>query len=486
MKIKYLCFLIFFLIVPISFADITIKTDQHIYNLGDKISASASTLHDKNFEGLFKLMLLCGTYKLDYFLTPISLESNFRTAVNVPELLVTQSMIGNCTISGDLINQDNLVIEEGKSNSFIVTEQLVVRAINKNVMLLPGDRLQLVGIVNEAFGNNILTGSTKISLGNSSYEVDSLGGKFNLTIEIPRNIKTGNHIITIVSSDSKGNSGTSFVELEITAIPSYIKTDLTGSEFLPGSKIGIRPSLYDQADDLINTSLDVELASPSGNKIFRKNVISNEEIEYEFSQYAEPGLYNLVTTYKKLLVQSLINVTKIRQVKIVYDNESVYIENVGNVPFEDELKFTLQGIEKNYPITKKIKVEPGKTLNIDLSKEVPFGIYNINIPKLHETFDKVSSLIDQKVVNFISNKENILAANVTIHDNRPIYKKITSGISSITGNLVGSGGILTKSPIIAPAILIVVVLLIVLRYAKNPLMRFIRRKKEDENNEKEN
>src|SRR3989344_2193613 len=92
-------FLMILLILPFAFADINIKSDQHIYNLGNKIRPSASVLYDKNFEGFFKLTIVCGNYKLQYFLTPISLEANFRTAVNVPELAATDSMLGNCTIT---------------------------------------------------------------------------------------------------------------------------------------------------------------------------------------------------------------------------------------------------------------------------------------------------------------------------------------------------------------------------------------------------
>ena len=86
MKKGYLPLLIIFLIIPLVNADISIKTDQTIYNLGNKIKVSASVLHDEDFEGFFKLAIKCANYKLEYFLTPINLEANFRTAVNVPVL----------------------------------------------------------------------------------------------------------------------------------------------------------------------------------------------------------------------------------------------------------------------------------------------------------------------------------------------------------------------------------------------------------------
>ena len=44
---KYCLFFIFLLIAPIAFADITIQTDQNIYNLGNKMKASVSVLQRK-------------------------------------------------------------------------------------------------------------------------------------------------------------------------------------------------------------------------------------------------------------------------------------------------------------------------------------------------------------------------------------------------------------------------------------------------------
>lgn len=490
MKKEYLLFLLVFLIIPFVYADITITTDQQIYNIGNKIKASASILREDDFEGLFKLVLSCRDYKLSYFLTPVSLESNFRTAISVPDLNVIYSMQGNCTITGDLLTNDNVIIEKKDSDSFSVTNQLSVLPVNSKIESLPGEAIQLIGIINQASGNNVLKALIKITLGNNSYNVDALEGKFNLTIKLSRNIKSGNHIIELSASDSKGNFGFSSVELEITAVPNYIKTDLNEDKLLPGSKIEIISSIYDQADDLINASLDLELTSPSGNKIFRKEVQSNAKINYEFSQYTEPGSYLLVSNYKSLLTQALINITAIREVRVKYENETVSVENIGNIPFGDELTLILESEKKKYPITKKIIVEPGKILSIDLSKEVPSGVYDVIFPikqglepireKINETIQDVIVSTQGGIANELTENNSILADNITIHDNRPAYKKIVTGFASISGAIVGADGILAKNPLIAPMILVILVLLIIFRYGRKPIMRLIRGKKDDD------
>lgn len=480
--------------VPIAFADIAIQTDQNIYNLGDKIKVSASVLRDNNFEGFFKLTLSCGNYKLQYyFSTPITLESNFRTAIpglDFADLPVTSSMLGNCTITGDLVTNDNLAIEEKESNNFGITNQLVVLPVRTKVTAFPGDSILISGIVNEAFGNNVLKAAAKVALDDNSYAVDAVDGKFNLTIELAKNIKSGNHEIEISASDSKNNAGDYRIRLEVTAIPTYIKTELSNDKLLPGSKIEIMSLIYDQADDLINDSLNLDLESPKGGNIFTKIVQGHDKLDYEFSQYAEPGLYELTSTYKNLFNKASINITAIRAVNIKYENETVIVENTGNVPFEDELTFFLESESKKYPIIKKISIDPGKIIDIDLSKEVPFGIYNVTLPfkeglssineKINETVQKLIESAKSGLGSILPQKENLLAADVMIHDNRPFYKKIVGSLDSITGVLVGSDGLLSRNPAVAPMILIAVALLIAFRYGRKPIMRLIMRKKEDD------
>jgi|GEM_PF-2341929 hypothetical protein len=481
---KVILLLALLLILPVAAAETRIQLGQGTYNLGNRIKASVSVMQPANFEGLFKLTLSCGNYKLQYFLTPASLEANFMTALDVPEVAATPSMLGDCTIIGDLLTNDNLIVEEKVSSIFTITDKLTVLPIRASIIALPGESVQIAGVLNEAFGNNVLKAATQVRLGNISHDLEALDGKFNLTMEIPKNIKSGKHAIEIKSFDSKSNLGSSSIELGITAIPSYIKTELSSATLLPGSKVEITPSLYDQADDLINTSIELELTSPADSKVFTKVVQSNEKIEYEFSQYAEPGQYALESSYKGLHDYDLINITAIREVKIKFSNETVFIENTGNIPFIDELTFFLESETKKYPVLKKINVDPGKILNIDLSKEVPLGIYDVLLPvkeglePVKESFSEKTSEAADSASSLLPEKGKVLADGVTIHDNRPIYKKVASGIGSISGALVGSDGILAKNPLIAPITLVVIILLLVFRYGRRPIMNLIKGKKD--------
>src|SRR3989344_1625431 len=256
---KYFILFLFFALIPSIFADISIQTNQPVYNLGNKIQASASVIYSSDFEGLFKLTISCPEQRLQYFTTPISLEGNSRTALQVPELTSSSSMLGNCNIIGELATNNNLPLAQGNSNPFEVTYNLIVLPVNEKITSLPGHEIRITGIVNEANGNNVLKASVKVELDGNTHPAEATDGKFNLAIALPNSIKSGKHEIEITVSDSKNNMGKATVELHVTAVPSYIKTELSDDSIDPGTRIGIISSLYDQADELINTTLELEL-----------------------------------------------------------------------------------------------------------------------------------------------------------------------------------------------------------------------------------
>ena len=477
MKKVFLLFLLALALIPAAFADIALTTDQTSYNLGNKIKASATVEQSSEFEGFFRMTLSCGAYKMQYFMTPVTLEANFATALNVPELPATASMMGDCAITGELATNDNSIVEQKKSALFKVIDQLSIANFKDKITALPGENIDVTGFVKESFGNYELKASAKITLDDETYEAEVKDGKFTLPISLKKDIKSGMHTIEISILDAKNNLGSSSVELEVTAVPTSIKSELSGSQFLPGAKMEITPILLDQAGDVINVTLSLEFSDADENKVFTKEIQSNQKIEYELSQYAKPGEYTLTTFYKNLKDTSKINISVVREIKVNYDNELVKVENTGNIPFEDELTFIIQNELNKYPITKKLNIDPGKILDIDLSKEVPLGDYNILFPS---NSTPVKDALQEVLDVAKGTGGNVLASDVMIHDNRPLYKKVGSGFSSLTGNLVGTDGILTKNPFIAPIILFGIVGLLVFKYGRKPIMKLIKREKSEE------
>src|SRR3989344_6842471 len=266
-------------VLPFTYAEISIEADQGSYNLGSKISVSASVLQNAKFEGFFKLSLACENYNLDFFLMPVSLEAGFRTDVNSPSITAKDQMKGNCRIVGKLFN-DESALEEKSSEVFEVTDELLILPVNSKITELPGKTVEITGVLNQKFGNNVEKGSVEILLEGVSYSAEASEGRFLQEINIPPDIKSGNHEITIMASDIYKNHGQSLVSLDVTPIPTSIQTNLTSTEFGPGSQIPISITVYDQAGDVLPVLVSLEFYSPLNLNVFKKTVMSSEPIVY--------------------------------------------------------------------------------------------------------------------------------------------------------------------------------------------------------------
>src|SRR3989338_6427154 len=105
------------LLVSSALAEITITTDQHIYNLGNRIIPSVS-IKEASMDGSFRIEIECQKYRMLVFLTPVTLEEGYATALNVPELSVSPSMNGACRLNSQLTNIEGFIVKEKVSQSF--------------------------------------------------------------------------------------------------------------------------------------------------------------------------------------------------------------------------------------------------------------------------------------------------------------------------------------------------------------------------------
>jgi len=99
--IKGYLILLFVLIfmIPFSIAEISINLpEKTIYNLGEKIIADISIKEEENYDGFFKLSIICDDYDLQYYTVPLSVDAGARTQLTVPDLTLFKPMMGTCRI----------------------------------------------------------------------------------------------------------------------------------------------------------------------------------------------------------------------------------------------------------------------------------------------------------------------------------------------------------------------------------------------------
>ena len=146
-------------------------------------------------------------------------------------------------------------------------------------------------------------------------------------------------------------------------------------------------------------------------------------------------------------LQNLINKAEII-------NES---SETGVVALGSTVRIECDGEEKKYMITKKLNLEPGESVDIPLSKEVPAGTYGVTIPP---------GSSDEGNKTFIE--------SVPVTDKRSFFKKAGQGLKSITGAYTGSG-IISSRPHVASVLLVLIVLGMFLFYSRGVIRRLFKK-----------
>jgi len=136
--------IIFFLLLPAVFAGIDVQQNEDKYNLGDKISVSASVIEDVGVDGFFKAKIECTGYAMQYFVTPISLEKDFRTSVNIPDLTATKDMLGSCKVQA-IIEESEGAVDSGYTDDFEVENNLDISCESDEAV--PGEEVEVSCIV---------------------------------------------------------------------------------------------------------------------------------------------------------------------------------------------------------------------------------------------------------------------------------------------------------------------------------------------------
>jgi hypothetical protein len=479
-KIKRLFIVQFLLlfIIPIAYAAISITLlEQGIYNLGDKLAPDVSIKLDQDYDGFFNMHIFCDDYELQYYTIPLSLDANFRTQVTVPELTLAGSMVDQCRLKSNFEATDGENVDSAESEYFFVADELNI-TIDGSLEAKPGEEIIISGNVKKYSNEFLQKGEAKISFRGKEKIVDVVSGRFEHTINLEANTEAGKIPIFVVVTDRYGNYGDKISNLEVIPIPTRIGNKFENNVLMPGDTLKARVILYDHNDRAINGSkVHVKILDPSGELVGEKDIQSMNHFEFKTKEIQIPGSYSLLITFENIKEQSSFEVEIVSKIVMDQEGSLVYVENVGNVNYNDEIIIVLESDEKKYLINKKIKLGPGEKITIDLSKEVPRGIYDIVLPE--DSADAIAEEADDE-----SSAETFWPVNVIkdvlIDDNRNVLKKTAESMSAVSGAVVGAAGYVASRPTLAAIALVLIILGTVIRYSWGFIKNTVKGKKEDD------
>ena len=292
-------------------------------------------------------------------------------------------------------NIDIYVIEDhGNEQKFVnVASFLLSNQLNINVTLdkneiKPGEVILIKGNALNILQENVDNASVKFLMENSIFYSELKNGKFDDEIKTEKNIKSGLHNIEVIIIDSLGNSGNNNISINIIAVPTTLANYISGAAFKPGDNVIVRPILLDQAGDIINNDVTIEILNKNNDLVGSKIIKSNESYSFTLVEYSVPGKWTVKSFSSGLNEYSSFYVNEVSSIIANIDNQTLLINNIGNIKYDKQIIISLQNqIGKEYQIKRRITLNPNETIQIDLTKEVETGIYNIMLENFR--FDNV-------------------------------------------------------------------------------------------------
>ncbi len=440
MQMKYLM-LLGLLLVPVTLADISLTTDlKDEYNLGDSIIASFDIEADDDMDALFKINMVCESFDINYYTLLINIDASEKAVINPPPIRAIKRMKGACRLRALVETLDSSVLEDYQSDKFEITDQLALDADIANTTALPGQTIEIKGNVYASFDN--FDGLfALISFDGEQYNLSVDDTQFDSEIPVKGDIGTGEHLLFLEMIDSFGNNGDMKFYVNVNPIPTNIGIDINKKLFRPEESLKIKAALHDQAGErIIDSVINVQL-SKGKNIVFTKSVFSNQEIEHVFSKYADPGKYEIKTTYDNIGSEVSVIVEEVKKLDVNLEGHIVHVSNIGNVVYNEPISLNLLGQDNKDMVDVQINLAPGESTEVDLSKYVKEDSYSVEFVAEEET------------------KE--LAAEVPIEDNRPLFNRIT-GFFIATGD----AGSLNMKSMLALVLVVAIIAAVVVSQIK--------------------
>ncbi|MDP3728746.1 MAG: hypothetical protein Q8R18_04810 [bacterium] len=303
----------------------------------------------------------------------------------------------------NIIARDSLGNEEEFNNveSFTILDDLQVNIDTNAQVFSPGDVMNVFGDVKTVLQNYVSIATVEISLDDATQSTSLADSKFTQDIFIPTTIKSGQHTIKVEVEDIYGNAGSSSLNIEVEPKATSIENSISATVLNPQEQLTIGVSLYDQASDLMTDYVYLEVYDSKNKLVTETQIASEESITYIIPQFAPAGEWTIKSYYRddgtqeELVVASdSLTINEIQKLDIQLLDNILYIKNIGNIPYNDNMDINVEGIDQNYLISRTKNLGVNETIAINLEEELPSGAYTISIPTGYNTAEQTPITIE--------------------------------------------------------------------------------------------
>ncbi|MBI5872511.1 hypothetical protein HZB88_05535 [archaeon] len=244
----------------------------------------------------------------------------------------------------------------------------------------PSEEVKISGEAKLLTGAGVAQGSAVIMIGSLRYSTSVSNGAYSYGVKIPNNMKSGVHAVYVSVEDAEGNKGSAEGQLSVKAIPTSLQAGINPSVVYPSGSLAVTSSLYDQAGDVMDGEILIEIKNPDKDEALSKSAKSGEAFNFALEQYAVPGEWKVKAEFGKLKSETIFTVPEVKELSISLQNTTLIFVNIGNIKYKDTIYIYATSNTSNYTIKKTKNIDVAEQMPVELSKELPTGIYDITIP----------------------------------------------------------------------------------------------------------
>jgi len=388
-------FLLFLSFMGIAEGKVVFLDLERVYNLGDEINPRAAITVNEDFEGFFRVNLVCDSSESLVYYAPLKINADSRKTVDIK---LDSTVLGSCNLIGNL-ELDNEIQESESSNNFIITDIIQIEAELNKKHFIPGDFFEISGKVYKKNGDSV-TGAGNIFVFDSNNSISLNKGSLSFSKNVPEGAKPGANNILIYVEDDFGNKGETNLEFTVASVSSMLVIETNSDQINPGESIEIIPRLVDQDNNTVPENVSLRLFKPES-KLFiledkklllEEFLMSGDSVSFKFDEVTEPGDYYIEAYSAGFKEQKVINIPEIEEIDVYIEAGILIVTNLGNVPYKKAIKLDLEfeGLNKQIILDLNVPVS-GKE---EFKLEAPKGTYDIlvNVEDLAEkikNFDNV-------------------------------------------------------------------------------------------------
>ncbi|MDO8556395.1 MAG: hypothetical protein Q7R96_04460 [Nanoarchaeota archaeon] len=259
-----------------------------------------------------------------------------------------------------------------------IANELTITLDNNNQHNKPGTKLSIGGTV-KTKDKPVNSGSISWTFEDIVGETTITSGTFDFSVTLPTTATTGEHILTITAKDEFGNTGETTLTYIIDAQPTDLTLLVEEGTFAPQEIITVTATVHDQAGILYEEDITLTVKDAEGTTVFTDVLTSGTSKELQLPVFATPGTWNIKAETNTFTTKKTFNVKTYKQLDYKLEGNSLIVTNIGNVPYKEPVKITMQGFERPVNVVRNLNLEVNESETIDLGEGTPTGAYSVSV-----------------------------------------------------------------------------------------------------------